>query len=190
MESRKDPCGSIFWGNVMTRFIIFTIVSAGIVFLSSKSLRKPHSHGFFRFFVFESILVLILLNAEYWFREPFCALQIISWLLLLSSLAMAVHGFYLLRLSGKPATGIENTTVVVKRGAYKYIRHPLYSSLLLFGWGVFLKNPSVFPAITVLVASVFLVATARVEEAENRQKFGTEYADYMKTTKMFIPFLI
>ncbi len=133
----------------MLEFIIFGIMSAGIVFLSWKSLRRPHSHGFFRFFAFESILVLLLLNAKHWFREPFSVLQVVSWLLLLSSLAMAVHGFYLLRISGKPATGIENTTILVKRGVYKYIRHPLYSSLLLLTFGVFLKETSLFPAIAV-----------------------------------------
>ncbi len=174
----------------MLEFIIFAIMSAGIVFLSWKSLRRPHSHGFFRFFAFESILALILLNAKHWFREPFSALQVVSWLLLLSSLAMAVHGFYLLRVSGKPATGIENTTVLVRWGAYKYIRHPLYSSLLLLALGALFKGPSVFSTITILIASAFLVATAKAEEAENLEKFGAEYADYMKTTKMFIPFLI
>ena len=173
----------------MLEWISFAIVSAGIIFLSWKSLRKPQSHGFFRFFAFESILALLLLNAKHWFREPFSALQVISWLLLLLSLALAVQGFYLLRMSGKPATGIENTTVLVKQGAYKYIRHPLYGSLLLFAWGMFLKDPSLYSAITVLVVSALLIATARVEEAENLQKFGAEYANYIKTTKMFIPFL-
>ena len=174
----------------MLEWVIFAIVSAGIVFLSWKPLRKPRSHGFFRFFAFELILVLVLLNVKHWLCEPFSVLQVISWLLLLSSLALAVHGFYLLRMSGKPAAGIENTTVLVKWGAYRYIRHPLYSSLLLFGWGVFLKDPSLYSAITVLVACALLIATARVEEAENLQKFGAEYANYMKTTKMFIPFFI
>jgi len=85
---------------------------------------------------------------------------------------------------------IKNTTVLVKRGSYKYIRHPLYSSLLLFGWGVFFKNPSLLSAFLVIVASAFLVATARVEEMENLQKFGNDYVAYMRETKMFIPFLI
>lgn len=174
----------------MLKLIIFATVSAGIVFLSWRSLRKLHSHGFFRFFAFEFTLALILLNLEHWFYEPFSALQIVSWLLLLSSLILVVHGFYLLRVTGRPKGGIENTTVLVKRGAYKYIRHPLYSSLLLLGWGVFFKDLSLLSITLVLVASAFLVATARVEEAENLQKFGAEYAAYMKTTKMFIPFLI
>ena len=174
----------------MLKLTIFITVSAGIIFLSRNSLRKLNSHGFFRFFAFESILVLVLLNLERWFHEPFSILQIISWSLLLSSLIMAVHGFYLLHMIGRPKSSIENTTVLVRQGAYRYIRHPLYASLLLGGWGVFFKSPSLLSIFLVLVASAFLVATAKVEEAENIQKFGANYAAYMKTTKMFIPFLI
>ena len=173
----------------MLELTIFAIVSAGIIFLSWKSLRKPRSHGFFRFFAFESILLLLLLNAKHWFREPFSALHVISWLLLLSSLVMVVQGFYLLRVAGRPKSGIEDTTVLVKRGAYKYIRHPLYSSLLLFAWGVFFKDVSFPSTALALLASAFLVATAKVEEDENLKKFGDEYMAYLKTTKMFIPFL-
>jgi len=96
----------------------------------------------------------------------------------------------MLKMVGRPKGGIENTTVLLKRGAYKYIRHPLYSSLLLLGWGVFLKDVSLVSITLVLVASVFLVATAKVEEKENLQKFGADYSGYMKKTKMFIPFII
>jgi protein-S-isoprenylcysteine O-methyltransferase Ste14 len=136
------------------------------------------------------MLILILLNSEHWFREPFSVCQVFSWLLLLSSLILAIHGFHLLRVAGRPEGGIENTSVLIKRGAYRYIRHPLYGSLLLFGWGVFLKEPSFFSAIVTAAASMFLVVTAKVEEGENIQKFGGEYVTYMKETKMFIPFLI
>ena len=173
----------------MFKLIIFVVVSMGIVFVSWNSLRNPHSHGFFRFFAFESILILLLLNLEHWFSQPFSALQIVSWLLLLSSLILAMYGFYLLRVLGRPKAGIENTTVLVMVGAYKYIRHPLYASLLLLGWGVFFKDPSLLGGILVVMTSIFLIATAKVEETENLQKFGDDYAAYMKTTKMFIPFL-
>jgi protein-S-isoprenylcysteine O-methyltransferase Ste14 len=173
----------------MFKPIVFAVVSAGIVFVSWASLRDPRSHGFYRFFAFESILVLLLLNLDHWLRDPFSAHQIVSWLLLLSSLALAVHGFYLLRAIGEPREGFEDTTTLVKVGAYKYIRHPLYASLLLLGWGAFFKDPSLLGGILVVAASAFLVATARVEEAENRQRFGADYAVYVKTTKMLVPFL-
>jgi protein-S-isoprenylcysteine O-methyltransferase Ste14 len=174
----------------MPKLIIFAVVSVAIVLLSWKSLRNLRSHGFFRFFAFECILLLILANIEYWFREPFSALQVISWLLLLSSLVLAIHGFHLLRVIGRPKDGIEDTSVLVRRGAYNYIRHPLYSSLLLFAWGTFLKAPSLLSTLLAVAVTTFLVATARVEEMENIQKFGDGYVTYMKETKMFIPFLI
>ena len=168
---------------------IFLVVSIWITVFSWKSLKQPRSHGFFRFFVFEFILVLLFLNIDYWFREPFSILQIISWILLVSSLALAIHGFYLLHQIGKPASGIEDTTTLVINGAYKYIRHPLYSSLLLFAWGAFCKDFSILSLILVLIASIFIILTAKFEETENLARFGDDYAKYIKKTKMFIPFL-
>jgi len=83
----------------------------------------------------------------------------------------------------------EKTTELVKEGAYHYIRHPLYSSLLFLAWGMFFKSPFVGSAIAAITATAFLVATARADEAECVRYFGPPYEAYMKQTKMFIPFL-
>ncbi|MBW2258305.1 MAG: hypothetical protein JRI25_27415 [Deltaproteobacteria bacterium] len=40
-----------------------------------------------------------------------------------------------------------------------------------------------------VAATVFLVATAKIEERENIRFFGAPYQQYMKGTKMFIPFM-
>lgn len=173
----------------MPGLIAFIVISLVLVFMSRRSLRNWRSHGFFRLFAFESLLALIVINADKWFTNPFSVTQIVSWVLLLSSLVLAVHGFYLLGIVGKPQGNVENTTVLVRRGAYRYIRHPLYSSLILFGCGAFLKDISVPGGILALCASLFLAATAQVEEAENIRRFGTAYAEYRKTTRMFIPFV-
>jgi protein-S-isoprenylcysteine O-methyltransferase Ste14 len=173
----------------MIRLIIFAVISVGFIWWSWPFLRDPRSHGFFRFFAFESILVLILLNIGGWLQNPLSAHQIVSWVLLSVSLFMALHGFYLLGKIGKAKHyNIEETTTMVMVGAYHYIRHPLYISLLFLGWGVFFKNPSACGIILVLAASTFVTATAKVEEKENLHKFGDAYAEYMKKTKMFIPF--
>jgi protein-S-isoprenylcysteine O-methyltransferase Ste14 len=39
------------------------------------------------------------------------------------------------------------------------------------------------------MATSFLVATARIEEAEDIRFFGSAYQAYMKRTRMFIPFV-
>ena len=171
------------------KLVIFAIVSAGIIFVSWTSFTRPRSYGFYRFFAFELILALLLLNLENWFNNPFSLFQIISWVLLICSIVLVAHGVYLLRVAGRPKTGVESTTKLVKLGAYKYIRHPLYSSLLFLAWGAFFKDVSLIGGILALLCTGFLIATAKVEEAENLRKFGSEYSVYMKTTKMFIPFL-
>lgn len=181
----------------MVKLSLFVAFSAGFAALSWRFLRLRRTHGFYRFFAFECILALVLLNADRWFREPFSLPQMASWLLLLGSIALAVHGFHLLWRVGKPARtggreeelGIEATTTLVTVGAYRYIRHPLYASLLCGGWGAFFKHPTFFSFLLAVALVVFLTATAKVEETENLRKFGDSYAEYIKKTKMFVPFV-
>ena len=108
-------------------------------------------------------------------------------MLLAVSLALAVWGFLLLVLAGKPRGGVEGTTTLVTSGIYRYIRHPLYSSLLFLAWGAFLKAPAPASATLAVLASAALVATARAEERENTAKFGEAYTRYMRATKRFLP---
>ncbi|MBN1220495.1 MAG: isoprenylcysteine carboxylmethyltransferase family protein [Anaerolineae bacterium] len=173
----------------MVKIIVFVVVSAGILRYSWPSLRNRQSHGFYRFFAFVSILLLFLLNVDYWINNPLASFQIVSWVLLCVSLFLAIHGFYLLRVVGQPEGDFENTTNLVTTGAYRYIRHPLYSSLLFLAWGIFFKQVTWVTLLLVLVVTISLVATARVEERENVARFGAEYAAYMKSTHRFIPFL-
>ncbi len=179
------------------KVIVFIVTSVGIAWVSRSSLRNFRSHGFYRFFAWEAILVLVLLNLNYWFREPFSIHQIVSWLLLIVCTVFVIHGVLSLHMVGKPNSerndpllfGIEKTTQLVTVGAYRYIRHPLYSSLLFLAWGVFFKHPSWVGVSLAVVATFFLTMTARTEEAENIRFFGAAYQSYMKQTKMFIPFL-
>ena len=179
------------------KIIIFIVVSVAIFCISRSSLTNIRSHGFYRFFAFETILILVLLNIDYWFDDPFCIRQITAWLLLSVSLLLVIHGAWLLSKVGKPdkgrkdpsLLGIEKTTELISEGAYRYIRHPLYSSLLFGVWGIFLKNhswPGVFLA---LIATCFLIVTSKMEETENIRYFGSTYQDYMKRTKMLIPYI-
>lgn len=172
----------------MKTLVVFAIASAGIAGFSWHSLSDPRSHGYYRFFAFECLLILILLNRTFWFQNPRSIPQIISWTLLFGSLGLAAHGFYLLMVIGRPKGDFENTTALVLLGAYKYIRHPLYASLILFAWGSFFKNISLQGLMLTTVASTLLFVTARAEERENLHKFGKEYESYMNKSKMFIPF--
>jgi protein-S-isoprenylcysteine O-methyltransferase Ste14 len=165
-------------------FIAFSILL--LVF----TLHRPHRHRFVRFFAFEFTLALIVLNADSWFVNPTSVRQIVSWLLLICSFLLAWHGFWLLRSYGDPEDDLENTTQLVTRGVYRFIRHPLYGSLLLLGLGAFLKSPSGYGLLLLIFLFSFVYITGKVEEKENLKRFGQVYADYMGATKMFIPHIL
>lgn len=173
----------------MLEWIIFAVVSVPAVVLSRRGLANPRAHGFYRLFAFEAIFALVALNATVWFSDPFSPRQLVSWALLILSLGLAIHGFYLLRIVGQPQGPIENTTRLVTVGAYRVIRHPLYASLLYFAWGAFLKQIILFSALLAVAATGFLIATGRIEERENLARFGDEYRAYMNKTRMYIPFV-
>ena len=83
----------------------------------------------------------------------------------------------------------EKTSQLVKSGIYRYIRHPLYSSLLLLAWGIFFKSISWPAGLLALAATAFLFLTARADEAECLHFFGPDYKEYMQHTRRFIPFI-
>ncbi len=174
----------------MTSLTLFVLSSIVVALLTWQSLRHGHLHSMYRFFALECIVILLLINTHGWFSNPFAIHQIISWILLFASLLLALHGFTLLIAIGKPKVYFENTTVLVTLGAYRVIRHPLYASLILFLWGTFCKAPSLQGVLLSVVGTVFLFATAKVEELENIHRMGDEYVAYMKQTKMFIPHLL
>ena len=187
----------------IVRLIIFILVSAGLVAVSWRSLKASRSHGFARFFAWEALAGVVLLNVPVWITNPFSPRQIISWLLLFGSIPVAIHGFWLLKQIGKPQKSsrqpgseaeavnfaFENTSTLVTIGAYHYIRHPLYASLLILGAGAWLKEISLPSTILFAIEVVCLYVTARLEENENQARFGQSYAAYMQKTRMFIPFL-
>ncbi len=182
----------------MYQQIIFIAASLIITVISWKSLQQPRSHGFYRFFAWEAILVLFVLNMSVWFDQPFNWHQIISWVLLILCFIPLAFGIYSLRTRGKPTEqregepsllAFEKTTKLVTSGIYRYIRHPLYSSLFLLAWGIFFKLPSLPGMILALMASIFLVLTAKADESECIRFFGVEYQEYMLKTRMFVPYI-
>jgi protein-S-isoprenylcysteine O-methyltransferase Ste14 len=154
------------------------------------SIRYKRYHGIVRFFAFESVFILVLLNAKVWFNNPFSPNQLISWVLLFLSIYVVVTGYLLLKRMGKPDNNFENTSRLVKSGIYRYIRHPLYLSIFLLGTGIMLKDPGKLQLILAAENLVAVYFTARIEEGEMIAKFGEEYRTYMTESKMFIPFFL
>jgi protein-S-isoprenylcysteine O-methyltransferase Ste14 len=183
---------------MMFRFVAFIIVSAVIYHFSRASLRSYRFHGFYRFFAWEGFLALMLLNLNIRAYQPSSVHHNIAIVCLFLSGFLGLHGFQVLRREGRlddqrddpTLLRVEKTTVLVTSGAYQYIRHPLYCSFLLLTWGSFLFVPSWQAGFLAVVVTLNIIVAARVEEKENLLYFSAVYCDYMKRTKMFIPFVL
>ncbi len=76
----------------------------------------------------------------------------------------------------------------VTGGLYRYIRHPQYAGLIIWGLGLVILWPRTI-ALLLFIAMLFVYFfLARVEEQECERRFGARYAVYRDATGMFLPF--
>ncbi len=179
----------------MHEMIALLLGTIANIWLSWRALRAPGVHGFYRFFAWEAILGLIILNHEPWGENPYSPHQFSSWLLMLLSLALVLQGLHQLKRAGRAAEergdatlyDFEKTTRLVTNGIYAYIRHPMYASLLALAWAAYLQSPSLIGSLIAAFASLSLLLTALADERECLAYFGAEYEAYMRRTRRFIP---
>ena len=172
--------------------LIFFLATLGFGYFTWRyAVLNPRSQGPYRFVAFEGITALVLLNHQVWFADVVSPRQIISFAALLIAIYLPLAGMLTLKSRGKPEGHFEYTTELVTTGVYRFIRHPMYASLLFLAIGAYLKQPLDPPgAIIFVIAIAAVFMTARAEEQDLVAAFGERYASYMKTTARFIPFVL
>ena len=83
----------------------------------------------------------------------------------------------------------KKNTELVDTGVSRYIRHPLYASLICFSWDILLKQVTPTLLIIILFCTLMYYLTSLYDEKECIAYFGEKYTGYMKHTRMFIPFV-
>jgi len=76
---------------------------------------------------------------------------------------------------------------LVRSGPYRWVRHPIYSGMLLAMLGTALVRHQVRGFIAVVVLYAGFVIKSRIEEQVMSATFGPEYAQYASTTGAIIP---
>jgi protein-S-isoprenylcysteine O-methyltransferase Ste14 len=116
-------------------------------------------------------------------------LEVVGSVLFLSGLGLAVWArIYLGRNWGMPMTQ-KNEPELVTSGPYRYVRHPIYSGLLLAVLGTGLAIQLYFLAAFVVLA-IYFIYSATVEEKLLVTSFPAQYPSYKTKTKMLIPFVL
>ena len=88
---------------------------------------------------------------------------------------------------GAPMTQKEEPELVTS-GPYRLVRHPIYAGILLAGAGTAVALSWLWLTAVVL-AGVYFVYSATVEERFMTQQFPDVYPVYKRSTKMLVPFI-
>lgn len=116
-------------------------------------------------------------------------LQVVGLILLTSGLGLAVWArIYLGRNWGMPMTERAEPELITS-GPYRFVRHPIYSGLLLALLGTALAT-NLYWLLALLILGGYFIYSATVEERLMTTSFPADYASYKAHTKMLIPFVL
>ncbi len=80
---------------------------------------------------------------------------------------------------------------LVERGPYRFVRHPMYASILLGSIGVGLMAQSWVALAYIVIATASIVAyRTSVEEKALISELGEQYISYTRRVKRLIPFIL
>jgi protein-S-isoprenylcysteine O-methyltransferase Ste14 len=131
------------------------------------------------------VLVLLLLIKEGWLLGTnviAIAVQVLAvGLMIWARATFGRRSFYPV---GNPTEGR-----LVTSGPYRYIRHPIYASVLYFIWAGVLTHLSTESVVVGLCGLVGVGMRIFVEEKLLRKRYP-EYAAYAGRTKVLIPFVV
>jgi len=78
---------------------------------------------------------------------------------------------------------------LVTTGIYRWVRHPMYSSVLLIMLGVLLSSPTLLELL--LFLTLVLVLFLKAKREENLWcRHDETYIEYKNSTKLFIPYIL
>jgi len=82
---------------------------------------------------------------------------------------------------------IREQPVVIRKGAFNIVRHPVYLGSILFYLGLIVATFSLLSLLVWLVIVIFYHLISKYEEKLLVQKFGAEYEKYRQQVPMWIP---
>lgn len=166
-------------------FWIYWLVSAFGAKQSTGGLRRLPLNGVTALAVF--ILVRVFHGGSLAVDSP--VLAAIGAVVFASGLALAVWArIHLGRNWGMPMTERVEPELVTS-GPYRFVRHPIYSGLLLGVIGTALAT-DLLGLIVAVVLTAYFYYCASVEERNLTATFPTAYPAYRLATKMLIPFVL
>ena len=149
-----------------------------------------------RLFFFPAFIVWIflLVITSFWnIQGPFFSLSspmnILGVLIFIVGLIITVNAQMTLKLNYSSTLRIREGHQLITHGIYKYVRHPVYSGVILRAFAISIYATSLLGFLFALTAIPLFNYRIGVEEKMLIKEFGDEYLEYTKATWKLLPYI-
>jgi protein-S-isoprenylcysteine O-methyltransferase Ste14 len=87
------------------------------------------------------------------------------------------------------ASPVPGGEAVIRRGPYRFIRHPMYASALLLVWATVLGHWTTVGLVTGIVVVLVVIVRIGDEERRLRERYP-DYQAYARSTRRLVPFVL
>jgi protein-S-isoprenylcysteine O-methyltransferase Ste14 len=136
-------------------------------------------------------LIVVIIASFFANRSALPLLPLPEWLCYLVCALLAALGMSLLILGMQACPlrilGGRDKSVLITKGVYSYVRHPLCLSCMLLAFSAAIGFRSTVGLTVAILASIIAYAHASFEERELERRFGEAYCEYKSGVGMFLP---
>ena len=109
-------------------------------------------------------------------------------IIFISGILLGIYSIVTMKLNFNISPDLKPGAGLVIKGPYKFIRHPMYTSIFLVLISLLINEFTPLRLIFYIVLTVVLILKSDYEENLLKNKFG-EYGEYIGRTKKFIPYI-
>ncbi len=125
-----------------------------------------------------------------WLNTPvFPAFLSVGACIVTFGIAFVVWARFVLGKNWSSSSAVKKDHELIRRGPYKWVRHPIYTGLGIAILGSALEHGEVRSLIAVAICAIGFLSRIRVEEELLIQQFQGEYLSYREEVPAFVPFL-
>jgi protein-S-isoprenylcysteine O-methyltransferase Ste14 len=176
-------------------WLVFLLYWAWRARAVKRAVRSEHpAHRFFKYVLplMVGVVLVVPWNQQAgWlqarFAPPGMALSILGALLVWAGVLFAIWARTILGRNWSAVVQVKQDHELVERGPYRWVRHPIYTGLLLAFFGTALALGEWRGLLGTAIVGVSFWFKLRLEERWMREQFGARYEDYMRRVKALVP---
>jgi protein-S-isoprenylcysteine O-methyltransferase Ste14 len=138
----------------------------------------------------EGVAFALLWQSQFWLRPTTVLRNVLSICFLVLAGVLSWSGTRALGRQWRVDAGLNADHALITTGPYRFVRHPIYASMLcmLLGAGL-MTTPW---ALLLLCTVVFIIGTeirVRIEDALLASRFRSQFENYRRAVPAYIPFI-